>query len=192
MGVRQAIRQIFSSVQADVADLRGRIADLEAERDRIAQLPRDRATIEAMVDAQIARHAGADVFRFAALVSPAYGPHELAGEFNERFATMQFRSPTGEMMSAGKHDTKLFEFLAAFDPVKLKSALMASAPEGGISDDKRTTELARIERDLLITAIAEELACREIDEATGSHFQRRRDVPTAILLAPTSELEKGV
>jgi hypothetical protein len=188
---RQSSTSFLSSARSDVAELRGRLSDLGAELQRVIATPRDMATIERLIDEQIAQHAGAEAFRFAALSSPAFSAEGLAGEFNTKFATFKF-AEGGRYVSSEPFDAKLFQFLAAFDPVKLKAMLLASAPSGGISDAKRAAEVSRIEREIFKTALAEELAAREIEEATGSHFPRRRDAVTAILLAPTSELEKGI
>lgn len=190
MAARESKSSFFSSARSDVAELRGRLSDLGAELQRVIASPRDLATIERLIDEQIAQHAGAEAFRFAALASPAFSADGLAGEFNTRFATFKF-AEGGRYVSSEPFDAKLFQFLAAFDPAKLKALLLASAPSGGISDAKRAAEVSRIEREIAQTSIAEELACREIEEATGSHFPRRRDADVAILLAPTRELEKG-
>ncbi|MFC5504887.1 hypothetical protein [Bosea massiliensis] len=190
MAARESKTSFFSSARSDVAELRGRLSDLRAELQKVVATPRDRATIERLIDEQIAHHADPEAFRFAALASPAFSAEGLAGEFNTRFATFKF-AEAGRYVNSEPFDARLFQFLAAFDPAKLKAMLLASAPSGGISDAKRAAEISRIEREILLTSLAEELACREIEEFTGSHFPRRRDADVAILLAPVSELAKG-
>lgn len=189
MAAVESLRKFFSAAKTDVSEIRGRISDLIAEREKVATSLRDRQDIEADVDRLIENAAGS--FDFAVLKAPGLSPRELPREFNERFATYKLKNLNGPGLSSiERFDFRLFEFLAAWEPEKLKVKLLANV-SAGMTDAKRTSELARIDRELLAAEISEELACRDVDEAINGHFPRRREATTAILLAPTAELEKG-
>lgn len=168
----KAISRLFAEAKADVSDLRARLADLEDQRRRVVEMPRDRASVEAMIDATIAKAQAERPFALGALWSVYMSPGEAPGMLKDRLQA--------DPMSV----------FAAWDPDRFKALLLASAPEG-ISETKRAAELSKLDRDILLTSIAEEVACRELDAEIGRRYPRRRDAEPAILFAPTSELERG-
>ena len=168
----KAISRLFAEAKADVSDLRGRLADLQEQRRRIVEMPRDRASVEATIDGLIARAQAEQPFSLGALWSVFMSPGEASG-----------------MMKDQLQADPLLIF-AAWDPARFKALVLATAPEG-ISETKRAAELARLDRDIRLTSIAEEVACRDLDAEIGRRYPRRRDADPAILFAPLRELERG-
>lgn len=167
MSIAAKIRNALFAARADLAGIQDRIADLKTKREAIEYQPRDRASVERIVDQAIAD--ARSPFTSSALVSRHLAPHEAAAELRDRV------------------NADLFATLAAFDPKRLKALILADAPDG-MPDHERDAQIAKLDRDILAAEMAEELALREIDEASGAIAPRRADAPIAIILAPTREL----
>lgn len=164
-GIRDALR----NAQSDIDALRDRIAELQEAWDSLVSAPRARADVERYVDDWIARAVATQPFQLGALWSVHTRPFEAEQIFQRSF------------------ETNGFAMLAAWDAKKLKALLLADAP-AGMTDDARAVEMSRLEREIEVAEIAEEVACREIEDELGNTIMRRADVNPAILLAPTAEL----
>ena len=165
----ETIRQALRGAQSDIDALRDRIAQLQDERNSLEVAPRARADVERYVDDWIARAVATQPFRLGALWSVHTPQFEAEQVFERSF------------------QANAFAMMAAWDAKKLKALLLADAP-AGMSADARAAEMSRLEREIEVAEIAEEVACREIEDELGSTIMRRADVNPAILLAPTSEL----
>ena len=163
------IADAIAAARADLDQLRDRITDLLTERQEIDSTHCDRAEAERRVAEIIDQARASDLFYRPMLFSPN------GGQVGEYFADSLRRDP--------------LEALAAVCPEGLAAAFLAHHPGGGLSPDARAARLAKIERDLQATEIAEEIAAREIEDVTGGTVPRRLDANPAVLLAPTEELE---
>ena len=169
-----AIAEGIAAAQADLDQLRDRITDLRAERQEIERTPCDRTEAERRVGEIINRErARADEW-FGIVSSGLFRP-EHDGRLGQGFLEFMRRDP--------------FAALAKVYPEQLSAAFLEHLPDGGISPDARAARLGKVERDLLASEIAEELATREIESVTGGIVPRRSDANPAILLAPDHELE---
>ena len=166
----ETIRQALRGAQSDIDALRDRIAELQDAQNTLEATPRARADVERYIDDWIARAVATQPFRLGALWSVHTRAFEAEQIFQRSF------------------ETNGFAMLAAWDSKRLKALLLADAP-AGITDDARAVEMSRLEREIEVAEIAEELACREVEAEIGGTIMRRADVNPAILLAPTSELE---
>lgn len=149
-----------------VLDYRSQLAKLRSERDATLQAPIDAKEAAALVDREIAQAQAKPLSAFDYLESGGFS----ASTFNRRA-------------------DDVFSILAVVAPDKLKEAALASLPPSGLSRVERSRRLSEIESGLLVAAVAEELALRQIEAMTGSHERRRLDAEAAILLAPLSELQ---
>lgn len=168
MTVAKKVRDALFAARTDLAAIQDRIADLRAKREAVEILPRDRASVERLVDEAIAGEVSP--FSSSALASPLIDGFASAAQLRHQI------------------NADLFASLAAFDPKRLKSLILADAPDG-LPDHERAAQIGKLDRDILAAEMAEELALREIDEASGTVALRRPDAPIEIILAPTSELQ---
>ena len=166
-----AIADAIASARADLDEIRDHIADLTADRQSVAAEPCDRDEAESRVAGfvQGAAARGRDLLD---------RPELFAGDA---------RPISPYMVQAVARDP--LAVLAAVAPDKLAEALLANHPGGGRSPDARIAKLAEIDRALNAAEIAEEVATREIDRATGTMLPRRLDADPAVLLAPDHELQ---
>lgn len=165
-----ALERTFRSARADLDAIRDRIADLQAERAKVEFMPRDLGTIEKEVDQAIeaAIRNRPLFFPFLLRQEPHYLP--VIGAFNKSF------------------EMNAFGVFAALDAPRLKAAIMATMPTDGLTQESRSAQLARLDAEILSAEIAEEVACRELELALGTDMPRRADVNPAILLAPDVEI----
>jgi hypothetical protein len=165
----KGIRDVIGSFQDDVDGLRDRIAALQEERERVEMQHVDQTEAERRIEALIEDARGRDMLRPSGL---------FAADrciFNRgRFAANLAANPLG--------------VLATLFPEQLRNALAAYAPEGGISEDARQAQLAKIDADLEAAAIAEEVALRDFEEAVGTEVLRRSDADPRLLVAFDAEL----
>lgn len=172
------IAAALSGAREDIDQLRDRLADLKSEREHVQSLPVDMLTIEQRVDDALAEAARQMPLRFD-IGRP------------EGFTPVDFRTKLSATPGAGattNFANNGFNILAVLCPDALRAALLKNAPTGGISASERTARVAQLDRDILATEIAEEVACREIEAALGTEIARRSDANPAILLAPDAEL----
>ena len=163
------IADAIAAARADLDQLRDRITDLLTERQEIERTPCDLAEAERRVGAMIEEARSSDLFYRPIL----FGPN--GGRLDHYFTEALRRDP--------------FEALATVCPEGLAAAFLAHHPGGGLSPDARAARLAKIERDLMASEVAEEIACREVEGATGATVPRRLDANPAVLLALDHELE---
>ncbi len=79
---RNAIRDALRGAQSGLDTIRTRITELQSERHRIETAPRDRASVEKLVDGMIADAQAREAFSLGALWSVYAKPHEALGNFN--------------------------------------------------------------------------------------------------------------
>lgn len=164
-----AITSAIEQARGDLDALRDRLADLSADRDAVVAAPCDEAEAVRRVERLIQ----------SASASGVFARHELfSGE----------QQPLSPYFARTLSDN-LFGVLAAIAPDQLRAAFMAHLPPGGISPDQRAARLLDLDKQIEAAAIAEELACREIENATGSMIARRADCSADIVLAPGHELQ---
>ncbi|MER8838469.1 hypothetical protein NKH86_06865 [Mesorhizobium sp. M0913] len=165
-----ALERTFRTARADLNAIRDRIADLQAERAKVEFMPRDLSTIEKEVDQAIeaAIRDRPMFFPFLLRQEPYYLP--IAGSFNKSF------------------ELNAFGVFAALDAPRLKAAIMATMPADGLTPESRSAQLARLDTEILSAEIAEEVACRELERALGTDMPRRADANPAVLLAPDVEI----
>lgn len=169
--VQGLIAGLAGESRTAIYEIRDRVEDLQAERRRVQNTPDDPASIRARIDAAIARAANQVEF-FRPLGIENGGSHDdVAALFDRKFALRPFVA------------------LAAIAPDKLGELLASGAPINGMQPAQKAVKLDDLNRQLLAAEIAEELACREMDDLSSGHFPRRPDADPAVLLAPTSELE---
>ena len=159
----------IAAARADLDELRDRIGDLLAERKEIERAPCDRAEAERRVGEIISQARAKELFYSPSLFAPDNGG--VGAFFDESLR----RDPLAA--------------LATVCPDGLAAAFLEHHPGGGLSPDARAARLAELERDLEAAEIAEEVAAREIEAATGGMIARRLDADPAVLLAPDHELE---
>ncbi|MER9773282.1 hypothetical protein [Mesorhizobium sp. M0220] len=160
------------TARSDIDTLRNRIVDLQSERHSVEMKPNDRATMEREIDKEIAASLDRNPLHFPALVRSEF---------------FLYRGNLGaDLQHALVADP--FAVFAAFDGPRLKAAILATMPSDGISPETRSARLAKIDADILSAEIAEEVACRELEQALGADVSRREDANAAILLAPDQEL----
>lgn len=164
------VKAAFAQVQEDLDGLRDRIGELKGERDRVEALPHDIAEIERRVDREIATARERRSLRYPGFFQAFVVDLTLSGYLKRAFEADQLG------------------FLAAWDPVRLKSVLMEDMPLNGITDADRATRLKKLSDDILATEIAEEVLLREMEASTNAPIFRRTDANPAILLAPDTEL----
>ena len=171
MSSSTAIADAIASARADLDEIRDHIADLTSDRQSIAAEPCDRDDAERRVAGFVkgAAARGRDLLD---------RPEMFAGEARP-ISPFLAQAVARDPLSA----------LAAVVPDQLAEAMLANHPGGGLSPDARTARLAEIDRALNAAAIAEEVAAREIDRATGAMLLRRLDADPAIVLAPDAELQ---
>lgn len=168
---RRDLGKMAGESKAAIHDIRDRIKSLRAERRRIQNVPDDPASIRAHIDAAIARAANeAEFFAPAGIESGGPGA-DIAGVFDRKFALRPFIA------------------LAFIAPDRLGDLLASGAPANGMPPAEKAVKLDDLDRELLAAEIAEELACREMDELSAGHFPRRTDADPALLLAPIEELQ---
>lgn len=187
-----AVRSALSSARADLDELRDRIATLKEQRDGLEFGHRDRASVEAFIDGEIARAAASEPFRLGALWSRDMRPDEYRATFN----TSAVGSPiyTGGANDAGRSMAlggDMFAVLAAWDAPRLKSLIMAHVPDDGMSDGDVSATMAKLDREILQAEVAEEVCAREIEAEIGARIMRRPDANPAVFLATTAALTGG-
>lgn len=137
--------QARSALRADLDDLRDRVADLKADRQSVASAVCDREEAESRIASLIEAAMSQALFDQPELFRPDDG--QLGAYFN---------------CVLGDHP---FEALATLCPD-------AHHPGKGIGSDKRAARLEQLDRDLSAAEIAEETACREFEEVTGTSIPR--------------------
>jgi len=168
---RNAISEALRSASADLEEIRDQIKALNSERGRIEREPDDFGTIAHHVDAMIEEARGINLV----------GRSILTGS--------SLSAPAMDAMLANMLKAHPFTVLAHLAPDQLREALLAPLDrKSGIAPDHRMSELDRINGELLVAEIAEEVVIREMEDATGSYIARRADADPAILLAPDREL----
>lgn len=161
-------------VRDDIDGIRDRIFEIRQALDEVAALPPDVASIEQAVDDYVASRA-----KLGGLEFPYIG------------AAVGINPNSLDLFIRGEAAHRPELVLAVLVPDALRAALLRNMPRHGITAADRTARLAKLDRDLLIAEIAEELAIREVEDATGARLFRRVDADPAILLAPTAELQAG-
>jgi hypothetical protein len=165
----KSFRAAIGQARGDLDSFRDRLVALREERDRIENLP--------------------------------CTPEEAERRLDQVLDAIRVRNPfsfaTSLFVAEGKLDTELmdvtlrkhpFAVLLALLPDEVRREVRAQLPAGGITQADRVSKLAKIAADLETTEIAEEVACREIEETLGTSIPRREDARIEILLAPDREL----
>lgn len=168
--LRGDIAGMASEAREAIGEIRDRIEDLKLERRTIEHTPDDFETIQARID---------DVISQAASQAGFFSPTgigngdaiDIAGLFDRKFVARPFVA------------------LAVIAPEKLRELITAGVPTDGMRPDQKAVKLDDVKRQLLAAEVAEELACREMDDFSGGHFPRRLDADPAVLLAPTADLQ---
>jgi hypothetical protein len=166
-----AISSAVAQARENPDQLRHHVADLLAERREADAASVDRETAEARVRSLVeqARARGRELFHRPEIFGR--DPQALGPYFQRRLA-----------------DEPLAAF-AVIAPDALVAAMLDGHEGGGLSTDARIAKLTDLDRRLEAAQVAEEVACREVERATGGTIPRRADADPAILLAPDHELE---
>lgn len=168
---RSAISEALRSASADLEEIRDQIKALHSERGRIEREPDDFGTIAHYVDAMIGEARGIHLI----------GSSILTGS--------SLSVPALDVMLANMLKVHPFTVMAHLAPDQLRETLLAPLDrKSGIAPERRISELDRIDGELLVAEVAEEVVIREMEDATGSYITRRADADPAILLAPDAEL----
>lgn len=168
---RNAISEALRSASADLEEIRDQIKALHSERGRIEREPDDFSTIAHHIDAMIEEAQAINLV----------GRSILTGS--------PLSAPALDAVLGNVLKTHPFTVLAHLAPDHLRETLLAPLDrKSGIAPDRRISELDRIDGELLVAEIAEEVVIREMEDATGSYITRRTDADPAILLAPNDEL----
>lgn len=168
---RNTIAEALREASADLEEIRGQIDALHRERRQVERRNDDFETIAARIGDVIAEARRESLISQNMLTSvPA-----TASTFDALFSNLMKGRP--------------FFLLAHLAPDTLRESLLADVErKGGISPKQRAAALEAIDAKLLTAEIAEEVAIREMEDATGSYIARRAKADPAILLAPDREL----
>jgi hypothetical protein len=167
----RAIADAVTQAREDLDQLRDHVGDLLAERRAVETAPIDRETAEARVRTLVeqARARGHDLFHRPEMFRAE--PQPLSAHFQRRLSD--------EPLAA----------LAVIAPDALVEAMLEGHDGDGLSPDARAAKLLDLDRRIEAATIAEELACREIERATGGMIARRADADPRLLLAFDHELQ---
>lgn len=168
---RNTIAEALREASTDLEEIRDQIDSLHRERRQIERQNDDFETTAARIGDVIAEARKESLISRNMLASvPA-----AASTFDAIFANLMKGRP--------------FFVLAHLAPDALRESLLADVErKGGISPEQRAAALKAVDAKLLTAEIAEEVAIREMEDATGSYIARRANADPAILLAPDQEL----
>lgn len=172
-GLLKKTHSAGSDIKAGLSDVRGRIADLQAERRRVESLPPELDTAVERIDRWVA--AMEHTARAGIVPEPA------------RFAASpeHYRQPrSGRDEFAAIMVAFLGDELAARVKAQVQEVY---ADRPGISDAEREKRLAQLDRDLLDAELAEESLIRAA-EAAGFTIARRADSDPRAVLADQKEM----
>lgn len=173
-GIFSTLGSALDGAREELDQIRDRIADLKRHRAEIEAMPDDAATIQSRLDAAIAAAAAERPLHFSGLSRLDASDVGLPGFF--------VRAVTNNP----------FGVLAALFPEALKAAMLESIPGDGLPPDERASLTAKVEQNLFVAEVAEERACRELERALAVDVPRRTDALPQLLLAPDAELPGAV
>jgi hypothetical protein len=173
--IAEKFRASMATARSGLDELRGRIDDLKAERERVELLPPDSAVLADLVKRTVAKEGKEWAVTTYQFSNPdGVAGHQLVEHFNTAF----------------KNNARgAFGVMSALFPDRMTEMLLAAVPKNGVTDADRAAMLARIDDDILGLEISEEFAVREIEASTGAVMSRRLDANPAVLLAPDGELK---
>ncbi|MGO4677523.1 hypothetical protein AB4Z40_31995 [Bosea sp. 2YAB26] len=162
------LKAALATAEGDLTSKRERIASIAADLAGLDLAGVDRSEIERRVDSAIA-----DAARAGLPASGLAEPQEQA--WRVHFNRFGSENP--------------FQLFAVLAPDRLRAALLAGAPEGGISSGERAEKRGALETEQFELEVAEEVLIRSIESIGGAQVPRREDANPAIVVAPDAELE---
>lgn len=164
-------RDLSTEIQTDMASLHAELRAKRAERDRIAALPVDDASIRERIAADLAWH---------------------AAQADQNFAPTAFAVPDGQPRLAPLMSVGGLVLLGFGDQMAERLFELAKdGAEPGITDAERAAKLARIDREIDTLGRTIEKLRRSASQTLGVDLPVSEGADPAIWLAPDSELNGG-